>query len=476
MLSAGRLCIVLLLFFILSCQTEGEDVIVPQTYLLQDGLISFRFLQKDNKDLPGDITATITGNSIKATLPAGVPKDSLVASFVTKSTGTKVYVGDVAQISHTTANNYSPEIIYKVVSEAGMVTNFRAELDRDFTELDEALYALMQRYSVPGLSVAVTKNDQLVFSRSYGYADKETGELASNQSLFRIASLSKPITSAAILKLVQDGSMLLSDKVFGLGGILQEEYPAPPADANIGLITVQDLVAHKSGWTNNPEDPMVGDYAFTAQQLITNQVRNKALDYMPGATYSYFNLGYCILGRIIEKISGKPYAAFIKENLLSPAGIFDMQIAGDSELQKAANEVKYYQREYSPYSYNMARMDANGGWIATAADLARFMTLVDRNSGKPDLIDNALLETTYFGSPTWSHYGSLPGSTAVITRVNDEYNFVALANTRNNDEPYLIAEELNALLKAKFLMKEDWAETELFSDALLAEISQAPLQ
>jgi CubicO group peptidase (beta-lactamase class C family) len=319
----------------------------------------------------------------------------------------------------------------------------------------------MQRYRIPGLSVAITKNGRPVFSRSYGYANTESGELVSNQSRFRIASLSKPITSAGILKLVQDGKLSLSDKVFGPDGILKNAYPAPPAHSNIDLITVRHLLDHTSGWSNLPADPMFGDYALTAQQVIANQVRKQALACLPGSRYQYSNLGYCILGRIIEQVSGKSYAAFIREDILLPAGIADMEIAGDTERQRALNEVKYYQSTHNPYTFNMARMDAHGGWIATAADMMRFMALVDRNSAQQDLIHSTLLETTYFGSPSWSHYGSLPGTTAVITRLNEAYSFVALANTRNNDAPYRIAEELNRTLQAKILSEKEWQETGL---------------
>ncbi|MCC9135429.1 serine hydrolase domain-containing protein [Pontibacter silvestris] len=458
----------MLLFFLLGCQADGEALVNPQASL-EEGLVSFSFLKADNKDLSADISAAISDSRIIATIPPDISKERLVASFKTRSENSKVYIGSTEQISRFTTNNCSYDIVYKVISEDGQAISYRLELNSAFVEMDEALSTIMQRYNIPALSVAITKNDKLVFSKAYGYANKRTGELASNKSLFRIASLSKPVTSIAILKLVQDRKISLSDNVFGPDGILQNEYPAPPADSKIDLITVADLIAHKSGWTNTPDDPMFGSYSLTAQQIITNQVLHRALEYVPGSTYYYSNLGYCILGRIIEKVSGKTYAGFVKEDILLPAGIYDMQIAGDTEQQQALNEVKYYQKEYSPYSYNMARMDSHGGWIATATDMARFITLIDRNSSKPDLIASGLFENTYFEYGTWSHYGSLPGTTAIITRLNDEFNFIVLANTRDNNSPYLIADELNNTIKAKILLKEEWPETELFENVLIAE-------
>jgi CubicO group peptidase (beta-lactamase class C family) len=306
------------------------------------------------------------------------------------------------------------------------------------------------------MAVSITRNGEPVFVRRYGYADKEKEELVSDQSLFRIASLSKPITSTGILKLVHDGKLTLADKVFGPEGILADDFPEPATDPNIAQITVHHLLTHTAGWASEGADPMLVKDSVTAHEIITDQLQNGVLEHQPGSTVVYSNLGYSILGRIIEKVTGKTYSDYIQEEILHPAKVFGMRIAGDSVEEQASKEVKYYQQQYDPYSYNMARMDAHGGWLASTGDLMRFMALIDRNPAIPDLIEDNLLQATYFGGDTWTHYGSLPGTTAVLSRVNDEYSFVVLANTRYNRSPNRIADEVSDALKQKILSMESW--------------------
>lgn len=423
----------LLLGCVFSC--ESDKLANSQTQILEANLNPFSFSPLD-KGLSKVIEASLVGNTVKTLLP---PHENA---------------------STAPDNSGRTGIFYNIITEDGQVVRQAAAPNSAYTILDEALYDILQRYDIPGLAVAITKNGQTVFSRSYGYADQESGELVSEQSLFRIASLSKPITSAGILKLIQDGKIMLSDKVFGPEGVLGDDYPTPPTDSGIDQITIHDLLSHTSGWTSKGGDPMLSKKHLTAQQVIAEQVLNRELEYTPGSTFSYSNLGYSILGRVIEKVSGKSYADFIKEEILLPANANGMRIAGSTEEELAPKEVKYYQKEYDPYSYNMARMDAHGGWLATPADLMRFMNLIDRNQAIPDLITDNLLDATYFGTENWTHYGSLPGTTAVLTKLNNEYSFVVLANTRYNKAPNRIADELNDTLKERILLMEAWPQNE----------------
>ncbi|WP_051017831.1 serine hydrolase [Pontibacter sp. BAB1700] len=158
----------------------------------------------------------------KNTAPQGVSSGSTTGGVVPYLT---------AHAASTTTGNDADaveqqSIFYNVVAADGSVVQQEALPGSAFIDFDETLHAIMQRYDVPGISVSITRNGEPVFVRSYGYADRENEELVSDQSLFRIASLSKPITSAGILKLIQDGKLTLADKVFGPEGILADEFPA----------------------------------------------------------------------------------------------------------------------------------------------------------------------------------------------------------------------------------------------------------
>ncbi len=470
--------IIFLLLFLYSCQKDDVAfAVTPRPTTLTKGLTSFSFLKANNPALPGDLIAIITGNKIAVQLPEHTPLDKLVATFSTGSVKTKLYVDNKEQVSSSTVNNFARPVVYQVVSDEGQAVNMKVEFSTAFPELDASLQGLMQRYNIPGLSVAIVKNEKLVFAKGYGLASKEYNEAVSTSSLFRIASISKPITAVAVLKLVQDGKLSLDEKVFGAAGILNEYGPVP-AHSDINRITVKNLLDHKSGWADNPDDPMFSDPSRSHHQIIEDVVLHRPLAYIPGTTYAYSNFGYSVLGRVIEKASGMSYTRFVEEEILHPAGITDMKLAGSTLAERDPNEVTYYQTEWDPYAYNLPRMDAHGGWLATASDLLRLMVRIDRNSNKPDFISPTLLDTNYFGFQNWSHTGSLPGTSTVLTRLNDEYSFAVLANTRDNRAPHLINEELNAILRQVILSKSAWADVDLFDDMIdLSNYAhQAPVQ
>ncbi len=122
----------------------------------------------------------------------------------------------------------------------------------DIPQVDNAVTGFMTQYNVPGVSVAITKNGKLVYAKSYGKSDQSAGTDVSNSSLFRIASVSKPVTGIAIMKLVEAGTLSLDQKVFGAGNILGTQYGTTPYGPNITNITVIQLLQHTSGgWPND---------------------------------------------------------------------------------------------------------------------------------------------------------------------------------------------------------------------------------
>ena len=166
----------------------------------------------------------------------------------------------------------------------------------------------------------------------------------------------------------------------------------------------------------------------------------------PGTNYAYSNFGYSILGRVIEKLTGQPYADAVKSLILAPAGISAMRIGGNTLAERMPNEVMYTGQGASPYAFNLARMDAHGGWIASAVDLAKFLVRVDGGAVKTDLLSPGALAAMGTASPTntgyargwstngpnWWHTGGLPGTGAEMGRITSHgrYNFVILTNSQ----------------------------------------------
>ena len=321
--------------------------------------------------------------------------------------------------------------------------------------IDDTVKTFVNKYDVPGASIAVTKDGRLVFAQGYGHANKEQSLEAGPLHLFRLASVSKPITSVAIMRLVEKGKLKLADKVFGQGALLGTTYGSNAYGAREKDITVQQLLEHTAGgttWNNKSDDgsgdPMFQETSKNHAELIGWVLDNRNPSDTPGTTYSYSNFGYCVLGRIIEKVTGQTYEAWVKANVLNGAGASDMHIAGDTEAERRANEVKYYGGNV--YGMKVRRMDAHGGWAGNPVDLLRFMVRVDGFNTKPDMLQAGTIATMTTGSTansgyakgwgvngtTWSHGGSLPGTSTVLWRNGGGLTMAFLMNTRSSDSGF----------------------------------------
>lgn len=321
------------------------------------------------------------------------------------------------------------------------------ETQKDIAGIDNAVAAFMNTYSIPGLSIAVAREGKLVYVKSYGKMSASDPTAITNNSLFRIASVSKPITAVGIMKLLEAGKLTMDSKIFGPTSILGADFPTAPTLTH--TITIRNLLHHTTGvWGNNGNDPMFKQPTFNHSQLIKWTLENYPANTGRG-TFVYSNFGYCLLGRVIEKISGKTYEQFIQDEVLSPSGISGMKMGGSTLADRKTGEVLYNgQSGQNPYLYNIPRMDAHGGWLATATDLARFMIKVDGFSSKPDILSPSTITTMVTPSVpssryasgwgvntanNWWHTGGLPGTATEIIRSSTGFNWVILCNSRSTN-------------------------------------------
>lgn len=377
----------------------------------------------------------------------GAGEGSFTSNLTNLKENTTYYVR--AYATNAAGTGYGNELSFQAVSP--------------FLALETALKNTMDQYSLPGVSIAITKNEKLVYLNSIGYADKESNEAVTVNSLFRIASVSKPITVVGILKLVHTGNLSMDQTVFGPNGILENDFGEISVGSEIAQITVQHLIEHKSGWTNTPNDPTFLNISLTKEDIIREVLTNRSLTYSPGSTYFYSNFGYHVLGRVIEKVSQMPYESFIKANILDPMGIKEMRVGGNTLSDRFPNEVKYYQESISPYNLNIARMDALGGWIASAKDLAKFIVRIDRMNEVLDFLPtNILTKNPYFGSTNWWHSGSLPGTSTVLSRLDNTFNYVVLVNSRVNSDTGLVTNELREVMNNYIRQITNWPSDDLF--------------
>jgi CubicO group peptidase (beta-lactamase class C family) len=311
------------------------------------------------------------------------------------------------------------------------------------------------RSEVHALSVAIAHHGQFVYRKAFGWADWSPWELAKHgegeratpSNLFRIGSISKPITSVSIFMLIEMGRLKLDDFVFGRNGVLGFDYSTSYPD-RVQRIKIEHLLTHTcGGWPSDGDDPMFFENDISQTDVIKMALHEEPLQYEPGTHWAYSNFGYCILGRVIEKLSKQTYEQFVKQNVLARCGVTDMRIAQNSASQRASGEVFYFAgQEVDPYAFNVRRLDSDGGWIATASDLVRFAMHVDGVSFTPSILEESSIRTMTEPCPIspkprypkgwvvagthWWHGGSLPGSEAMLIRTGEGFCMAGLVNTR----------------------------------------------
>ena len=382
---------------------------------------------------------------------------------------------------------------------------------------DQVIPDLMRKYAIPGGAVAVLRDGKLIYARGFGYADVENKTPVQPDALFRIASVSKPITGVAIMRLVEEGKLALDDRV---APFIAHLTPAPGAtiDPRWDQITIRQLLNHTAGWDrdkpNGGFDPMfrpalaaaaVNAAAPASAETIIRYMKGMPLDFNPGEKHVYSNFGYAILGRVIERVSGIPYEEYVRARVLAPVGANRTRLGKTRMGDALVDEVKYYfpgmglnaplvQSVFPgegtvPVNYGgfyVEAMDSHGGWVSSTVDLLRFMAGVDGRANRPDILSAALVtEMTsngaavcaggacYYaggwmvrptqGDANWWHGGSLPGTTAILVRSYHNFSWAALFNARTEAEPGKFDGELDAALWTALAQVTSFPTHDLFS-------------
>jgi N-acyl-D-amino-acid deacylase len=374
---------------------------------------------------------------------------------------------------------------------------------------DQLMQSFVKEHDVPGAALAVARHGRLVYSRGFGYADVAHHQSVDPDALFRIASVTKPFTAAAVLQLQERGKLRLDAPAFPQLGKLPLN-----ADPRLARITIRQLLQHTGGFDRGASfDPMfrpidiasaTGVASPPAPRQIVQYMMGRPLDFDPGSRYCYSNFGYCTLGQLIEKVSGIPYATYVQREILAPLGITRMRIGRTLESQRAPGEVRYYPRgdphAKSIFAANLGRdvpvayggwclesMEAHGGWIASAPELVRFASTFDDAARCPILKSESIAEmfarppTTGFddaGKPkavyyacgwdvrpvgsagkmnTW-HTGLLAGTASLLVRRYDGLTWAVLFNADNDANNKYLAGLIDPLVHPVATSIKEWPE------------------
>jgi N-acyl-D-amino-acid deacylase len=389
----------------------------------------------------------------------------------------------------------------------------------DLAAFDEMMERFVMDNEVPGAALAVAKDGRLVYARGFGYADPETKALVQPRSRFRIASVSKPITAAAILRLIEMGKLKLDDRAFELLKLTPPAGAEP--DPRLKQITIRQLLQHTAGFDRAISfDPMfrpniiakaLGTTPPAEPEHVIRYMLGQKLDFDPGTRYAYSNFGYCVLGRVVEKVSGKSYDGFVREQVLKPLHMEETRLG--KTLQPAKGEVKYVDLKGRtapavvgpdrgkpvprPYgAWYLEAMDAHGGWISSAPDLVRFASSLDDPKHCPILKADSI--HTMFARPEglaghdkkgkslesyygcgWQvrvidaktgalhawHTGALDGTATLLVHQSDGLTWAVLFNTRENARGQNLSKLIDPLLHQAADSVKHWPKQELFKKA-----------
>jgi CubicO group peptidase (beta-lactamase class C family) len=263
----------------------------------------------------------------------------------------------------------------------GLATSPRAD------PVDRYIKAQMQKRHIPGLAVAVVKDGKVVKTAAYGLADLENEAPVTVDSVFALASITKQFTAAAILLLVEEGKISLDDPVNGF-------LPDPPAAWKD--ITLRQLLTHTAGLASMARGFQSLQAAWP-MELSTKDAYASAkkdpIDFAPGEAWQYSDVGYFLLGMVIEKVSGKKYAEFLAERIFRPLGMKSTSVPDPIHI------LKHRVRGYTLLNGNwvniwreaQGELESHSGIFSTVGDLVRW----DRALSTGRLLKPASLEQAY---------------------------------------------------------------------------------
>ncbi len=302
---------------------------------------------------------------------------------------------------------------------------------------------------IPGMAVCVVRRGNVVLAKGYGFANMELSGPASEHTIFELASLTKPFTAAAIMILVEAGRISLEDR-------LPKYFAgAPPSWTNV---SVEHLLRHTSGFGDFfsiPELRSKADFAWEREIEFTDLLPllfHVPIQSEPGEKWSYSNLGYYLLGLIIEKVSGEPYEDFLKRRVLDPLHMTETQrMARRAIIQQRASGYTWQDQVLRNAAYtSITWAYSEGGLVSSASDLAK----ADDGLFGEKLLKRATLEQMWQPSKLrdgtvanygigWNvgsdprrrqvyHSGNKPGFSAITRHYLDEsLTVVVLANVDN---------------------------------------------
>jgi CubicO group peptidase (beta-lactamase class C family) len=239
------------------------------------------------------------------------------------------------------------------------------------TRIEALISAAMLAHGIPGLTVSVATDREVRWSSGYGMADLENFVPARELTVYRLASVTKPITATAVLQLAEQGKL-------DLDAPLQKYVPEFPEKA--WPLTARQLLAHQGGVRNWTDEEFRNTRRYTSLSEALSVFKDDPLLHEPGTKVVYSSYGYNLLGSVVEGASGQRYLEYLAEHIFEPAGM--VWARADDVLDIIPNRARGYQRTPGGAVMNSTLSDTSnripgGGLVATADDVARFAVALE---------------------------------------------------------------------------------------------------
>lgn len=349
-----------------------------------------------------------------------------------------------------------------------------AQTDRP--DVDTYVQSQLASQRIPGLSLAVMHDGQIVYAKAYGYADTVARAPARPELRFQLASISKQFLATAVLMLVDDGRLGLDDKIATYLG-----NDGPPGWTDV---TIRQVLSHTAGFEALPDDAFFNGIdapGATTEASMLASFRGDALLFPPGTSWSYSNVGYDILGILVSRVTGSYFGDFIQQRIFTPLGMTSARFMSASNtpagtaggydivngtwqlVQLDPNVTNYLSTGASSIemsALDMAKWDAalDAGTLLTPASQELMWTPAPAAVIPPDTYDwgtaygfGWFLQTLPNGERVVSHSGGLPGYTNEFIRYRDtRWSVVVFTNLDEDShaDPETVAQQVGTMFGA----------------------------
>jgi len=344
-------------------------------------------------------------------------------------------------------------------------TTSKVDYEHSFRLLEQWLDAQVDYDRLPGLSVGVVKDQELIWSKGFGKSDVAKNIAADPSTIYSICSISKLFTAVAIMQLRDEGKLRLDDEVskYLPWFTIKQQF------ADSGPITLRTLLTHSSGLPREADFPYWTDENFPTQEQIVQKL-NKQETLYPASTYfQYSNLGITLLGQIVEKVSGLTYDQYVNEKIIKPLRLADTRPFFPDELWRSKMAAGYSELNRKGERKMLEKFNTKGiasaaGFTSNVTDLARFASWQLRllEKGGQEILKSSTLhemQQVQYMDPNWktswglgfsvsqiegktfvSHGGYCPGyQTLLMINPKDKLAYIVMINANGvNPQKYFM--------------------------------------